>query len=233
MNDPLEPDTQYRIVQDMLVPHAVGLPSRQAVVDWVDACVLGDLRTLRLGVQAREKLTNDEQHLFGGCNFLLAAGCCMALEYLGLLYGRGGDATSRVKRYVKDFLVHIEPRYLKVFPVFWTCYRNGLAHGSWPQYISREANPDSRISVGANTQYVGEHFGPAGESTTASFTISMVRLLDDIEASFRGGFRQWILEQADEQVCERAGPRLYQVATGNLDGNRAFEFIEQLNHGTG
>ena len=233
MNPPLEPETQYRIVHDVFVPPAVALASREAVVEWVDACVLGDLRTLRLGIQARERLTIDEQNRFGGCNFLLAASCCMALEYLGLLYAHGSDATARVRRYVQDFLAQIEPRYLQVFPIFWTCYRNGLAHGSWPQYVSKIGERGLRVAVGANTNYAGEHLAPAGESKGPSFTISTVRLLDDIEASFRGRFKQWILEEADAQVLERAGPRLHLVANGNSDGNRAFEFIAKLNDKAG
>jgi hypothetical protein len=68
--------------------------SVQDVADWIDACVLGDLRTLVHGIDAYyaspDYRTADGRPTGAG-NFLLVAGCCSAIEYLGHVYaGRLG-----------------------------------------------------------------------------------------------------------------------------------------------
>jgi hypothetical protein len=60
------------------------LQSPEDVVEWIDACVLGDLRTLVHGIDAYyaspDHVTADGRPT-GAANFLLVAGCCSAIDY--------------------------------------------------------------------------------------------------------------------------------------------------------
>jgi hypothetical protein len=72
--------------------------TREDLVNWIDSCVLGDLRTLRLGIDGYfatpDRRAPDGRGLGGG-NFLLVAGCCLALDYFGWIYlGRGSDEAN-------------------------------------------------------------------------------------------------------------------------------------------
>lgn len=89
----LEPNSTFVVCHDEEVPAAQPMESRQEIIKWIDDCILGDLRTLRLGIDRFHEKPVTPRPL-GGCNFLLAAGCCMALEYFGQVYGQGSNATE-------------------------------------------------------------------------------------------------------------------------------------------
>ncbi|HKZ54404.1 MAG TPA: hypothetical protein VJ123_02910 [Anaerolineales bacterium] len=209
------------------------MPSRHAIVDWIDQCVLGDLRTVIAGIDAFHRTSATTRPL-GGCNFLLAAGCCMALEYFGQVYGKGQDATSAARQYVEDFLTPVDPRYARVFGVFWSSFRNGIVHGSWPQAICVQGHGGRRIAVGASPVRGGEHFQRASDYAGPSFVISSVTFFQDIERSFDQGFRSWIMSQSDDAVLTRAAPRLLEIKLGDPSRVKEFALIMSWNsHGSG
>jgi hypothetical protein len=72
------------IVSEDTPRRAVPLVSRSKLATWIDRCVLGDLTTLHDGIRLAERRRLKQKR--GGGNYLLAAGCCMALE----LRGEGG-----------------------------------------------------------------------------------------------------------------------------------------------
>jgi hypothetical protein len=47
----LEASSTFVICHDEEVPPIRAMESREAVARWIDECVLGDLRTLRLGIE--------------------------------------------------------------------------------------------------------------------------------------------------------------------------------------
>ncbi len=83
--------------------------SRADLATWVDSCVLGDLRTLLVGVDAYyaspDHVAQDGRPL-GAANFLLVAGCCSAIDYFGFLLNRGSSDEARAKTFIEMFLVY-------------------------------------------------------------------------------------------------------------------------------
>lgn len=228
----LDANSTFVVCRDEEAPPVRPMASRQAIVEWIENCVLGDLRTLLLGI---ERFLQGPPVLrpIGGCNFLLAAGCCMALEYFGQVYGKGGDATSAARRYVEAFLSPIDRRYEEVFGVLWSSFRNGIVHGSWPQVICVQGHQGHRVSVGANPCIDGEHLQPASGYDGESLVISSARFFVDIERSFHQSFRSWLLNESDDAVLLRAAPRLLEV--NEKDATRVCEFnlIRSWNAGGG
>ena len=167
----LKRNTQYFLCENVFIPPAGKMKSRKKVVKWIEKCVLGDLRTVVLGIQERERRGKTRSPTLGSGDFLLAAGCCMALEYFGQVYGKGRNATESVQKYVEDFLKPIDKRYIKVWPILWRSLRNGVIHGSWPQKIYLKDSGE-RISIGANNSPQGDHFGPAFDHKGKSFVLS-------------------------------------------------------------
>lgn len=222
----LDPHTDYILSVDVDVCAARRMESRQEVVDWIEGAVLGDLRTLLVGIRERERTEGVQRpRPLGGGNFLLTAGCVMALEYLAQVYGQKNNATDAVRTYVDDFLRPVNERYSQVFNVLWTCFRNGIVHGSWPQVVCVQGDPTTRIRVGANPDTDGDHLGPASEWEEPSFVVSGARLLADIEASFDCGFRSWVLEMSDDDVLARAAPRLLELNHGDTRRIRQLRVI--------
>ena len=246
----LEPNTKYKICKDEYVPPARKIASREGVVEWIDKCVLGDLRTMLLGIRERryrasklyrvrlflrtvllgirERRDETQSPVLGGGNFLLAAGCCMALEYFGQVYGEGKNAMESVQKYVENFLKPIDDRYRKVWPILWRSFRNGIIHGSWPQTIRTE-DSKNQIAIGADNSPDGDHLGPASDHEGKSFVISSYRFFCDIERSFNEGFRDWILHESDDEILERAAPRLLEIKSRNNEGKDAFDEILRMN----
>ena len=227
----LELSAKYVICEDVPVSPAKSMESRQKIVNWIDGCVLGDLRTMALGIKKREernKKGEAESPTLGGGNFFLAAGCCMALEYFGQVYGKGKNATESVQKYVEKFLKPIDARYIEAWPILWRSFRNGIVHGSWPQVICLEGS-EEKIAVGADNDPDGDHFKPASNYQGKSFAISSYRFFQDIERSFREGFRDWILQDPDDGILERAAPRLLEIRGGNSEGEKAFKYVLSLN----
>jgi hypothetical protein len=227
----LDPSTKYVICKEVPVGPAKSIESRQKIVDWIDGCVLGDLRTMVVGMEERkEKNTKGEAEspALGGGNFFLSAGCCMALEYFGQVYGKGKNATESVQKYVEKFLKPIDARYMKAWPIIWRSFRNGIVHGSWPQVICMEGF-EERVAIGADNDPDGDHFRPASNYQGKSFAISSYRFFQDIERSFHEGFRDWILQDPDNGILERAAPRLLEIRGGNSEGKKAFKYVLGLN----
>ena len=223
----LESNTEYALCEDAPVRPAKTMTAREEVVEWIDKCVLGDLRTMMLGIAERKGAANSSY--LGGGNFFLAAGCCMALEYFGRVYNaKGSNATDRVQEYVERFLTPIDKRYIKVWPILWDSFRNGIIHGSWPQKICMEGS-EEQIAIGADNSRDGDHLGPASDHAGKSFVISSYRFFFDIERSFNKGFRDWIRDKSDNGILERAAPPLLEIKRRNKEGKKAFEHVLSLN----
>ena len=204
------------------------MQSRDQIVEWIDKCVLGDLRTVILGIQERGKGKETQSPALGGGNFLLAAGCCTALEYFGRVYDDKGDATAYVRRYVEKFLSPIDGRYIKVWPILWDSFRNGIVHTSWPKPVYVEGC-EEKIAVAADNDPDGDHFKPVSNYQGKSFAISSPLFFRDIERSFHEGFQDWILEDSDDGILERADPQPLRIKGGNCEGKKAFEYVLNLN----
>ena len=69
----------------------------------------------------------------------------------------------------------------------------------------------------------GPHLQKAPGGSDLSFTISSVKLFLDIETSYRDGFHEWLLKESDEQVLERAAPRLLEIKQNNNECKAAFD----------
>lgn len=227
----LKPKARYVLCEDVLVRPAKPIPSREKVVEWIEKCVLGDLRTVILGIEKRkekDKRGKAESPALGGGNFLLASDCCEALEYFGQVYGKGTNATESVQKYVEEFLNPIDSRYIKVWPVLWDSFRNGIVHTSWTKPVRMEGSGE-QISIGADNSPNDDHLKPDSNQAGKSFIISSPRFFCDIERSFKKGFQDWILHQSDDGVLERAAPQLLEIKKDNKKGKAAFEYIQRLN----
>jgi hypothetical protein len=227
----LDPSTEYVLFVEELTPTVNLFTSRQHLVAWIDGCVLGDLRTLLKGIDLREAGDEASKQHYGGGNFLLAGGCCMALEYFGQVYCIKGDATSRAKKYVDDFLRPIDNRYSDVFWVLWSTFRNGIVHGSWPQGLCIRGQ-SKRIAVGVGNSVHDAHLGRDPKLVVDNFVVSAPRFLQDLDSSFSAGFRDWILNQADDDVLNRGNPRLLEINPRNEEGVSCFNIIQTWNRGT-
>ena len=204
------------------------METREKIVEWIEECVLGDLRTLMLGIEERKKIGAQSPALGGG-NFFLVAGCCTALEYFGQVYNaKGSNATDRVQEYVEEFLAPIDNRYLKVWPILWDSFRNGIVHRSWTKPVRMEGSKE-RIAIGADNSPNGGHLEPDSGHDGKSFIISSPRFFCDIERSFNEGFRDWILNDPGEGVLKRAAPQVLEIKKGDKKGKKAFKYILHLN----
>lgn len=224
----LDPDCSYIVCKDAPLPAAGKLPSRQYLVDWISNCVLGDLRTLERGISAVEA-AKTEQGLppgMGGGNFLLAAGCLTAVEYLGGLLLPDADALTATRKYAQRFLGPVDARYSKVWDLVWRVFPNSIAHGSWPQSVIIRNDPSRRLRLGVGNARSEPHFAPY-PGMAGSLVISAPRFLDDLEMSVKNGFSRWILEEADDDILARAAPQLLEVSERDSIGcqqlNAVFE----------
>jgi len=50
----------------------------------------------------------------GSANFLLVAGCCLALDYFAFLFKGGGSDEANAKAFIDRFLQPVESRYSEV-----------------------------------------------------------------------------------------------------------------------
>lgn len=165
--------------------------------------VLGDLRTLKRGIDAYlgEPLP---QH--SGGNFLLFAACLMALEYFSRIYVSNGTAHLRVRKYSADFLVPINPRYQDATGIMWRAARNGMLHASWPSRFCTDND---------STEYM---FKVGNEISDAHLTfvngvlnISGPRLLQDLEQSVDTGLAPWINASGDSVLLARGQPCVIEI----------------------
>jgi hypothetical protein len=203
----LDANAVYALVRDM-PPAASTFSDKQQLIDWINNCILGDLRTLRFGIQTYLADSNrDVKNGLGGGNFLLASGCCLALEYVARIFNGGNNAEVNVKRYTEKFLKPINNKYADVSGLMWKVFRNGLVHGSWPQSIEIEAENGQKIRVGVGVEPSDPHLAPERKWSGPSLALNAITFMEDLEASVERGFAQWILDTTDP-VLERGAPRL-------------------------
>ena len=129
--------------------------SPAGLVTWIESCVLGDLRTLLVGVDAYytspTHVCRDGRPL-GAANFLLVAGCCSAIDYFAFLLTAGSSDEARAKTFIDRFLGPVDPRYSEVGLLDWRCFRHGTVHRSWPKRIVLEGDTSAVITgAGAET----------------------------------------------------------------------------------
>jgi hypothetical protein len=219
----LEPNCSYILCRDTPLRAATKLPSRQDLVNWISDCVIGDLRTLDRGISVVEA-AKTEQGLpigMGGGNFLFAAGCLMAVEYFGQILVPGADALTATRKYAQRFLKPVDDRYPKMWDLLWRAFRNGIAHGSWPQPVIIRNDPSHQLRLGVGNLRSDPHFAPHPKFP-GSLLISAPRFLDDIELSIENGFNRWILEEADDNILTRAAPQLLEVSEKDAVGCQQF-----------
>lgn len=194
------------------------ISSREDLVRWIDSCVLGDLRTLRLGIDgyyASSNLRASDGRPLGGGNFLLVAGCCLALDYFGYIYHGSGSDEANVLAYIEKFLSAVNARYSEAGLLMWRCFRQGTVHRSWPKRVYIENDPKNQLILGAGSDIGGLHLNADPSLAGESFIVNGRQLLTDIEASFDAGFRRWILEKSSDQALERANPQALVLRPGD------------------
>jgi hypothetical protein len=211
----LEPNTVYAVAP-RTPPAARSMKDRDALVSWIWNCVLGDLRTLRAGINVylADEGRAAESGL-AGANFLLAAGCCLALEYFARIYHGSDHALENVRQYTKEFLKPINLRYEEACDLLWRSFRNGIIHSSWPQTICIESDTSDRIEVGVGVKPDDAHLSPDPGYSGKTMIVNAVRFLEDLEVSVKPSFADWIRKSSDDAVLERAAPRLLIVKEGD------------------
>ena len=83
------------------------IQSRTDLATWIESCVLGDLRTLLLGVDtyyASSSHVSIEGRPLGSANFLLVAGCCSTVDYFAFLFKGRGSSETTVTAFIERFL---------------------------------------------------------------------------------------------------------------------------------
>ena len=103
------------------------IQSRADLAAWIDSCVLGDLRTLLVGVDAdyaSHSPVSAEGRPLGAANFLPVAGCCSALDYFAFLFTGGGSDEANAKAFIDRFLQPVDSRYREVGLIIWRCFRH-------------------------------------------------------------------------------------------------------------
>lgn len=225
----LEANTVYAVVPDS-PPAANGFKDKEHLVSWIRNCVLGDLRTLRVGIQ-QYHADPDRSGMegMGGGNFLLASGCCLALEYFARIFNGPDNAVDNVRRYAERFLKPINVKYVDVGVLVWRVFRNGLIHGSWPKSIRIESEIGGQIMVGVGVEPGDPHLAPVPGWSGNSLALNAMRFLEDLEASVEGGFAEWVLKSTDP-VLERGAPQL--LILHKADGvQKEIQRVLQWNNG--
>jgi len=212
------------------------IQSRDDLVNWIDACVLGDLRTLVLGIQhyhSRPWPKTEAGRSLGGGNFLLAAGACMALEYFGFIYRGSGSDEANVLVYIQDFLMPINTRYSEVGLLMWKAFRHGIIHRSWPLRIYVTGDCANRLVVGVGTEPTDPHLDADPALSEDSFMLNAVQLLADIQSSFDNAFRHWILHDMPDDTLARANPQPLEIPIGATPIVAQIENVRRWRRGRG
>jgi hypothetical protein len=209
------------------------IQSRTDLATWIDSCVLGDLRTLLLGVDtyyASSSHLSIEGRPLGSANFLLVAGCCSALDYFAFLFKGRGPNEANVRAFIERFLQPIDSRYSEVGLILWRCFRHGTVHRSWPKRILIEGDASSSVTTGAGNETTDPHLASSPDFGGDTFLINGRQLLSDLTLAFDRGFRNWILSESPDSVMERANPEDLFVSAGDTEGRRQLEAIKRWNH---
>ena len=212
----------YILCENTMPLHVDILKSRKFLVDWIEKCVFGDLRTLKRGMfEAKKRKSRGK---LGGGNFLLASGCFMALEYLAYIYSGKDNATINIRRYTDKFLIPVNDRYKDMMELLWRSFRNGLIHCSWPQLMSREEDNSFPLLVGVGNSLTDDHLKATTVQGRPAFAISSASLLKDLYKSYNPSFKNWLLNEALEIALKRGNPQILKLRIGDVQGRR------QLNH---
>jgi hypothetical protein len=212
----LSPSTTYRAEPPDRRP-ARRLCDIEDLVNWIDNCVLGDLRTLKLGIDAQ---TSQQGPPLGGGNFLLLAGCLMALEYVAHIYSAEKNAVSCVRQYTSTFLIPINAKYLESSEVLWRAARNGMLHGSWPLRVSFQGDSkEYKFNVGNELR--DAHLTRVDDL----INISAPQFLQDLEASIYNGFLGWLRSSNDPDVLARGQPRVLEISPSDAQGAKGLKAI--------
>lgn len=177
------------------------------LVSWIDNCVLGDLRTLLKGVDEYYRLGEDRraaEHL-GAANFLLVAGCCSAIDYLGKVGCAKGNDESRALAFISDHLAKVDPRYDRVGRCIWTSVRHGTVHRSWPTRLEAPGAPPIILAVGGES--IDPHLRAEVRATDVVFYLNGRLFLADLERACREHFFPWLEMHLAEDLLERARPQ--------------------------
>ena len=184
----------------------------------IDACVLGDLRTLIRGIDAyhasADHLTADGRPT-GSANFLLVAGCCSAIDYLAHIYASRGSRRSEGDSLHRHF-----PR----------ANQSALRRG-WPPDLEVLSTRDRAPQLAETHRVGGRHsggdhgrrqrgFGSAPVSVARAGSrfalINGRQLLSDLTRAFDDRLRRWILTDASADALERAKPQDLRVGGGDI-----------------
>jgi len=206
--------------------------SRDKLVTWIESCVLGDLRTVLVGVDAYyaspSHMSTDGRPL-GSANFLLVAGCCSALDYFAFLFKGGASDEANAKAFIDRFLEPVDSRYCDVGLIIWRCFRHGTVHRSWPKRIVVEGDGSSVVITGAGNEVMDAHLAPSTDLPGDTFLVNGRRLLSDLTLAFDRSFRDWILTESPDGVLERANPEDLLIRVGDTQGRRQMEVVKRWN----
>jgi len=165
---------------------------------------------------------------------LLAAGWATALEYLSRIYSGLNNSTDNVLAYTTEFLVPFNSRYSEVGVLLWSSLRNGIIHGAWPQSVALENAIDKRIGIGVSVTPSDPHLEVVTQNGRNFFGVNAIQLFDDLVRSVNYGFVPWIERLGDAtNILDRAGPKVYIIREGNVEGVRGFRFINGLRNAAG
>lgn len=206
--------------------------SRAELVTWIESCVLGDLRTLLVGVDAyyaSPTHVGQDGRPLGAANVLLVAGCCSAIDYFAFLLNRGSSDEARAKTFIDTFLGPVDSRYCEVGLLIWRCFRHGTVHRSWPKRIILEADASSAVVTGAGTEANDPHLVPSPDVAGDSVLVNGRQLLLDLTRVCECTFRDWILTQSSDDVLERANPQDLLVRVGDTQALRQVETVNRWN----
>ncbi|MBI1850192.1 MAG: hypothetical protein HYR85_07590 [Planctomycetes bacterium] len=224
----LDPESRFVISVDTKPQSAYAMESREKVAEWVNNCVLGDIRTLHYGIKSADRgLTSSDGRRFGGGNFLLASACCSAMEYVAWIRFGEADAVTNIRRYCAAYLNSIDTRYGKFIELIWRSFRNGLVHGWWPQCPRLRGEPATRFRMGVGISADDLHLEIDPNLERPSFSINASRFFADFERSVDEGFLPWVLRESDDGVLERAAPALLEISAADRVGFRQFDEIRK------
>ena len=203
--------------------------SRAELVTWIESCVLGDLRTLLVGVDAyyaSSTHVGQDGLPLGAANFLLVAGCCSTIDYLGFILNRGSSDEATAKAFIETFLAPVDSRYGEVGLLIWRCFRHGTIHCSWPKRIVLERDT-SLVVTGAGTEGADPHLSASPDVAGDSFLVNGRQLVLDLTRACESSFRDWILTQSSDDVLDRANPQDLLVRAGDIDARRQVETVKR------
>jgi hypothetical protein len=164
------------------------LQSPEDVVEWIEACVLGEIRTVIRGIDAYyaspDHLTADGRPT-GSANFLLVAGCCSAIDCThlrqqGLRRSEGDRLHRHVPRAKQSALRRGWPRDLEVLPTRDRAPQFGRNASCW-----RTAHGSDH---GRRQRGFGSHLSPLPGLAADSLLINGRQLLSDLTRAFDDGF---------------------------------------------